>query len=76
MGVSSLDWGDPLEKEMATHTSTLAWRIPRTEEPGALQSIGSPRVRLTESACVPAKAEGMLEFIVPFSQLFHRLCFS
>ena len=36
---------DPLEKEMATHSSTLAWRIPWTEEPGRLQSMGSQRVR-------------------------------
>ena len=35
---------DPLEKEMATHSSILAWRIPCTEEPGGLQSIGSQRV--------------------------------
>ena len=35
---------DPLEKEMATHSSTLAWRIPWTEEPGRLQSMGSQRV--------------------------------
>ena len=35
---------DPLEKEMATHSSILAWRIPRTEEPGRLQSVGSQRV--------------------------------
>ena len=33
---------DPLEKEMATHSSTLAWKIPWTEEPGRLQSMGSP----------------------------------
>ena len=38
-------WGDPLEKEMATHSSVLAWRIPWTEEPGWLQSMGSQRVR-------------------------------
>ena len=37
-------WEDPLEKEMAAHSSTLAWRIPWTEEPGRLQSIGSQRV--------------------------------
>ena len=37
-------WEDPLEKEMATHSSTLAWRIPWTEEPGRLQSMGSQRV--------------------------------
>ena len=35
---------DPLEKEMATHSSVLAWRIPRTEEAGGLQSMGSQRV--------------------------------
>ena len=42
--VQSLDWEDPLEKEMATHSSTLAWRIPWREEPGRLQSMGSQRV--------------------------------
>ena len=42
--VQSLGWEDPLEKEMATHSSTLAWRIPWTEEPGGLQSMGSQRV--------------------------------
>jgi len=40
-----LDLEDPLEKEMAIHSSILAWRIPWTEEPGGLQSIGSQRVR-------------------------------
>ena len=40
-----LGWEDPLEKEMAIHSSILAWRIPWTEEPGGLQSIGSQRVR-------------------------------
>ena len=42
--VRSLDWEGPLEKEMATHSSILAWRIPWTEEPGGLQSTGSQRV--------------------------------
>ena len=42
--VRSLDQEDPLEKEMATHSSILAWKIPWTEEPGGLQSIGSQRV--------------------------------
>ena len=42
--VLSLNWEDPLEKGMATHSSILAWRIPRTEEPGRLQSAGSQRV--------------------------------
>ena len=40
--VQSLDWEDPLEKGTATHSSILAWRISLTEEPGGLQSMGSP----------------------------------
>ena len=43
--VQSLGWEDPLEKEMATHSSILAWRISWTEEPGRLQYTGSQRVR-------------------------------
>ena len=43
--VPSLGWKNTLEKEMATHSSTLAWKIPKTEEPGRLQSIWSQRVR-------------------------------
>ena len=43
-GVQSLGWEDPLEKEMATHSGILAWRIPWTEEPGGLQSKGLQRV--------------------------------
>ena len=43
--VRSLDWEDPLEKGMVTHSSILAWRIPWTEEPDRLQSMGSQRVR-------------------------------
>ena len=42
--VQSLGWEDPLEKEMATHSSTLAWKIPQTEEPSRLQSMESQRV--------------------------------
>ena len=42
--VQSQGQEDPLEKEMATHSSILAWRIPQTEEPGGLQSTGSQRV--------------------------------
>ena len=42
--VQSLGWEDPLEKEMATHSSTLVWKILWTEERGRLQSIGSQRV--------------------------------
>ena len=56
--VWSLGWEDPLEKEMATHSSTLAWKIPWTEEPGRLQLTGKQRVRhnwatsLSFSCCV------------------------
>ena len=42
--VRSLGWEDPLEKGMATHSSILTWRIPWTQEPGRLQSMGSQRV--------------------------------
>ena len=47
MWVRSLDQDDTLEEEMTTHSSILAWRIPWTEEPGRLQSIGWQRVRHT-----------------------------
>ena len=43
--VQSLGQEDPLEKEMALHSSTLAWKIPWAEEPGSLQSIGPQKVR-------------------------------
>ena len=43
--VRSLGWEDPLEKAMAPHSSTLAWKIPWTEEPDRLQSMGLQRVR-------------------------------
>ena len=46
--VQSLDREDPLEKEMAAHSSLLAWRIPRTEEPGGPQSMGSQELDTTE----------------------------
>ena len=44
--VQSLGQEDPLEKEMATHSRTLAWKIPQTEKPGRLQSLGLQRVGL------------------------------
>ena len=43
--IQSLGWEDPLEKGMATHSSILAWRIPWTEDPGGLQSMGLQKVR-------------------------------
>ena len=42
--VRALGWEDPLEKEMAIHSSAIAWKIPWTEEPGRLQSMGLQRV--------------------------------
>ena len=50
--VQSLGWEDPLEKEMATHSSILACKISWTEEPGGLQSMGSQRVRLNLSTSI------------------------
>ena len=44
-GFNPLGWEDPLEKEMATHSSILTWRVPCPEESSGLQSIGSQRVR-------------------------------
>ena len=46
--VQSLGWEDPLKKELATHSSILAWRIPWTEEPGGLQSMRSKESDMTE----------------------------
>ena len=46
--IQSLGWEDPSEKGMATHSSILAWRIPCTEEPGRLQSMGLQRIRLSD----------------------------
>ena len=45
MGIQFLGWEDPLEEEMATHTSIPAWRILWTEEPGGLQSMGLQKVK-------------------------------
>ena len=45
--VQSLVWEDPLEKEMATHSSILVWEISRTEEPGKQQALGSQKLNMT-----------------------------
>ena len=50
MQVLSLGWEDPLEEEMATHSSILAWRIPWTAEPDGQQSMGSQRVEHSDQA--------------------------
>ena len=46
--IQSLSWEDPLDEGMATHSSVLAWRIPWTEEPGRLQSLGHKESDMTE----------------------------
>ena len=51
--IQSLSWKDPLEKEMATHSSTLARKIPWMEEPGRLQSMGSEESNTTEQLHLP-----------------------
>ena len=59
--VWSVGQEDPLEQEMATHSSILAWKIPQTEEPGRLQSMGSQRVGhdwVTEHACIAEYSTG------------------
>ena len=53
--VRSLGWEDPLEKEMAIHSSTIAWKIPWTEEPGRLQSMDHKESDITERLHVTSK---------------------
>ena len=52
MQVRSPDWEDPLEQQMATHSSILAWKIPQTEEPGGLQSMGRKESDTTEQLSI------------------------
>ena len=47
MWVRSLGWEDPLQEEVATHSSILVWEIPRTEEPGGLESMGAQELDMT-----------------------------
>ena len=61
--VQSLGWEDPLRKEMATHSSILAWEIPWMEEPGGLQSMGSQRVGHDWATSLPC-AESMKDACV------------
>ena len=59
--VQSLSWGDPLEKEMAAHSSILTWRIPWTEEPGGSQSMGSVSKSWTGLTDFPSRLPGSPE---------------
>ena len=60
MGVRSLGWEDPLQEEMATHSSILAWEVSWTEEPGGLQSMGSQR--LGHDLATERRQEGKVSF--------------
>ena len=61
--VRSLDWEDPLEKEMAIHSSAIAWKIPWAEDPDKLQSKGSQRVRQDQAASLPLVTLAFLSFL-------------
>ena len=62
--VQSLGWEDPLEREMATHCSTLAWKIPWTEEPGRLQSMGlQSQTQLSDLAFFHFHFQGIITFL-------------
>ena len=65
--VQSLGWEDPLEEEMATHSSILAWRIPCTEEPGELQSMGLQTVGhdLVTKRLPPVSPSSLLPAVSP-----------
>ena len=70
--VQFLGWGDPLEKEMAIHSSTLAWKIPWTEEPDRLQSMGSQRVGhnwATSLSLSPSQSNRIVYLIYPKHKL-------
>ena len=66
MWVQSLGQEDPLEREMATHSSILAWEIPQTEEPGGLQSMGLQKswTRLNDWACTHGGVKQMAGYLL------------
>ena len=75
--VQFLGWEDPLEKGMASHSSILAWRIPWTEEPGRLQSMGSQRVGQDRVTKHISTVKGDLPGFLPAcgrTQYFPTLC--
>ena len=68
--VQSLGWENPLQKEMATHSSILAWKIPWTEEPGGLQSMGSQRVGYDKLRLCEEGKESLWQFSLRFFFFF------
>ena len=73
--VRSLFWEDPLEEGMATHSSILAWRVPWTEEPGGLQSLGLQRVRhnlMTQHSTKNARGPLYSCIVLEGKELFHQ----
>ena len=75
--VQSLDWEDPLEEGMATHSSILAWRLPWTEELGGLQSGGSQRIRYNWSnlACIQIVVNSVIATYCHFLGLIEYVYF-
>ena len=71
MWIQSLNWEDPLEEERVTHSSILAWRIPWTEKPGGLQSLGSQRVRhdWATNTCTFFQGKYLMKKTSPFRAL-------
>ena len=74
MWVRSLGWEDPLEEEMATHSRILAWKIPWTEEPGGVQSIGS-QSDTTETHTHTCTHSDMRSHTLSLYQLYHNCNF-
>ena len=74
MWVQSLGWEDPLEKEMATYSSLLAWKIPRIEEPGGLQSMGLQKIGHNSVTKQQQQEEHAWEYFVPCALWFYVAC--
>ena len=68
--VRSLGQEDPLEKEMATHSSILAWRIPRMKKPGRLQSMGSQRIGHDWAASLSLSVDVCIQWVVLLTSIF------
>ena len=76
MWVQSLGWKDPLEEGMATYSGIFAWRIPWTEEPGRLQSMGSQRIRhdwMTEHSSTH-NCNLLSKYVISVSSALNHFC--